>query len=313
MNKHQLERVLRFRADVGGKRLDLFLAEAAADLSRNRIQKLIEAGEVLVNDRPCHNKHYQVQAEDLISCQIPLAQQMKADPEVIPLKILFEDQDLLVIDKPPGMVVHPAPGHRGGTLVNALLHHCRDLSGIGGVNRPGIVHRLDKDTSGLLIVAKNDYAHNDLAAQLKARLIQRYYLALVCGKVLPRLGRIEAPVGRDPRNRKKMAIVAGGRHAVSSYKVIKDYHYCSLLKLKLETGRTHQIRVHLSHLGYPVIGDYVYGPGNCAGLRDELLFQHALHAYRLAFKHPRSEEQLDFIAPLHSSFRAVIHYLAGRN
>jgi len=216
MNKHQLERVLRFRADVGGKRLDLYLAEAAVDLSRNRIQKLIEAGEVLVNDRPCHNKHYQVQAEDLISCQIPLAQQMKADPEVIPLKIIFEDQDLLVIDKPPGMVVHPAPGHRGGTLVNALLHHCRDLSGIGGVNRPGIVHRLDKDTSGLLIVAKNDYAHNDLAAQLKARLIQRYYLALVCGKVLPRLGRIEAPVGRDPRNRKKMAIVAGGRHAVSS-------------------------------------------------------------------------------------------------
>jgi 23S rRNA pseudouridine1911/1915/1917 synthase len=313
MNEQQLERLLRFRVKVGGERLDLFLAENAADLSRSRIQKLIEEGAVQVNDRLCFNKHYRVQEEDLITCRIPKPQELKTDPEAIPLKILFEDQDLLVIDKPLGMVVHPAPGHSGGTLVNALLHHCQDLSGIGGVTRPGIVHRLDKDTSGLLIVAKNDYAHNNLAVQLKARLIQRHYLALVCGRVVPRVGRIEAPVGRDPRNRKKMAVVDGGRQAVSRYRVLKEYQYCSLLKLKLETGRTHQIRVHLSHLGFPVIGDYLYGPGNCAGLPDELLFNHALHAYRLSFLHPSSKEQLMFSASPPSEFQALLHYLAKIN
>ena len=293
-----------------GRRLDLFLAEATADLTRSRVQKLIEGGMVQVNDLVCTDKNYRVRNSDRISYYLPVLTELSTLPEEIPLDIIFEDQDLLVINKSRQMVVHPAPGHSGGTLVNALLHHCHDLSGIGGVMRPGIVHRLDKDTSGLLIVAKNDKAHSSLAAQLKSRRLKREYLALVCGQVKPKVGRIEAPVGRHPQNRKKMAVITGGREAVTRYRVLKDYGKICLLKLKLETGRTHQIRVHLSQIGYPVVGDFVYGPGGCAGLPPEMLFTHALHAYRLSFIHPGSEESLTFSASPPPEFQALLHFLA---
>jgi 23S rRNA pseudouridine1911/1915/1917 synthase len=295
-----------------GRRLDLFLAEATADLTRSRVQKLIEEGLVQVNDLACTDKNYRVRIGDRISYLLPDLKEPSTLPEEIPLDIIFEDHDLLVINKAREMVVHPAPGHSGGTLVNALLHYCHDLSGIGGVMRPGIVHRLDKDTSGLLIVAKNDQAHRSLAAQLKSRKLKREYLALVCGKVKPAVGRIEAPVGRHPQNRKKMAVIAGGREAVTRYRVLKEYRQISLLQLKLETGRTHQIRVHLAQIGYPVVGDFVYGPGGCASLLPEMLFTHALHAYRLSFVHPVSKESLTFSASPPPEFQALLHYLAEK-
>ena len=310
MREQQHSRDLSVSDPEIGRRLDLFLAEAAVDLTRSRVQKLIEGGMVQVNDLVCTDKNYRVRNSDRISYYLPVPTELSTLPEEIPLDIIFEDQDLLVINKSRQMVVHPAPGHSGGTLVNALLHHCHDLSGIGGVMRPGIVHRLDKDTSGLLIVAKNDKSHSSLAAQLKSRRLKREYLALVCGQVKPKVGRIEAPVGRHPQNRKKMAIITGGREAVTRYRVLKDYGKISLLKLKLETGRTHQIRVHLSQIGYPVVGDFVYGPGGCAGLPPEMLFTHALHAYRLSFIHPGSEESLTFSASPPPEFQALLHFLA---
>jgi len=295
-----------------GRRLDLFLAGAAADLTRSRAQKLIEDGMVQVNDLVSTEKKFRVRTGDRISYSLPALTGPSTLPEEIPLDIVFEDRDLLVLNKSRQMVVHPAPGHSGGTLVNALLYHCQDLSGIGGVMRPGIVHRLDKDTSGLLIAAKNDKAHNSLAAQLKSRKLKREYLALVCGRVKPTLGRIEAPVGRHPQNRKKMTVIAGGREAVTRYRVLKEYRQSSLLKLMLETGRTHQIRVHLSQIGYPVVGDFVYGPGTCADLPQELLFTHALHAYRLSFIHPGSQASLTFFASPPPEFQALLHYLAKK-
>lgn len=310
MSEQQPLVALSVSAPEIGRRLDLFLAGAAADLTRSRVQKLIEDGMVQVNDLVCTDKNYRVRNGDRISYSLPVLTELSTLPEEIPLDIIFEDRDLLVINKSRQMVVHPAPGHSGGTLVNALLHHCHDLSGIGGVMRPGIVHRLDKDTSGLLIVAKNDKAHSSLAAQLKSRRLKREYLALVCGQVKPKVGRIEAPVGRHPQNRKKMAVITGGREAVTRYRVLKDYGKISLLKLKLETGRTHQIRVHLSQIGYPVVGDFVYGPGGCTGLPPEMLFTHALHAYRLSFIHPDSKESLTFSASPPPEFQALLHYLA---
>jgi 23S rRNA pseudouridine1911/1915/1917 synthase len=293
-----------------GQRLDLFMANEASQLSRSRAQKIIEEGHVNVNQQICTDKNYRVCSGDQVGYTLPDLAEPSTGPEEIPLDIIYEDRDLLVINKPRNMVVHPAPGHTGGTLVNALLHHCKDLSGIGGVMRPGIVHRLDKDTSGLLIVAKNDHAHISLSSQLKNRKLHREYLALVCGQVKPAIGRIEAPISRHPRNRKKMAVLAGGREAVTRYRIIKDYGKCSFLKLKLETGRTHQIRVHLASVGYPVIGDHVYGPGTCAGLPPETVFTHALHAYRLSFIHPGSKETLVFSASPPPEFQALLHYLA---
>ncbi len=310
MKELQQPAVLTVSGTEKGLRLDLYLAGAAADLTRSRVQKLVEDGSVRVNDLICTDKNYRVRTGDRICYSLPLLKELSTLPEAIPLDIVFEDRDLLVINKPRNMVVHPAPGHGGGTLVNALLYHCRDLSGIGGVMRPGIVHRLDKDTSGLLIVAKNDKAHSSLTAQLKSRRLEREYLALVCGRVNPKIGRIEAPVGRHPQNRKKMAVIPGGREAVTRYRVLKEYGQISLLKLKLETGRTHQIRVHLSQIGYPVTGDFIYGPGTCAGLPRELIFAHALHAYRLSFAHPVDQKDLTFTASPPPEFQALIRYLA---
>lgn len=295
-----------------GRRLDLYLAEQAFDLSRNRVQKLIETGLVLVNRKPCSDKNYRLQSGDQISVTIPMPEKAAIEPEEIRLDIIYEDEDLLVINKPRGMVVHPAPGHARGTLVNALLNHCRDLSGIGGVMRPGIVHRLDKDTSGLLIVAKNDLAHKSLSAQLKEKKLGREYLALVNGRVKPEIGRIEAPIGRHPRHRKKMAVVSGGRAAVTRYRVLKYYHCYSLLQLKLETGRTHQIRVHLAHLGYPVVGDTAYAKGSPGDLPPELSMPQALHARRISLTHPRSGEKMEFSTPLPDEFKKTLVWLKNK-
>lgn len=292
-----------------GSRLDIFLTGKLADLSRSRAQKLIDECRVTVNHTLCKDKNYRIRAGDLATLTIPPPEKAIPEPEDIDLDIIYEDSDLLVINKPRGMVVHPAPGHCSATLVNALLGHCTDLSGIGGVMRPGIVHRLDKDTSGLLIAAKNDYSHRLLSDQLKNRQIKREYIALVHGQVSPARARIAAPIARHPRHRKKMAVMEGGREAVTRYRVLKKFDRYSLLKLKLETGRTHQIRVHLSNLGYPVVGDETYTKGAGGDLPRHLIASHALHAYRLNFKHPRSDKALEFAASLPEDFRSLLYWL----
>ncbi|MBI2502894.1 MAG: RluA family pseudouridine synthase [Candidatus Latescibacteria bacterium] len=307
---------LQVSPEEAPQRLDLFLSRRCPDLSRSRLQMLIREGAVRVNGQPSRPS-YQIRPADCIALELPAPTELSLDPEAIPLSILFEDGDLLVLDKGPGMTVHPAPGSWQGTLVNALLHHCRDLSGINGVLRPGIVHRLDRDTTGLLVVAKNDTAHRHLAAQLQSRVLERRYSALVWGR--PRLpqGRIEAPVGRHPRDRKKMAVVPGGRAALTHYQVVERFAFLSLLDLRLETGRTHQIRVHLQHLGHPVFGDPVYGgrapirglqPAQrlLAGELLKLIARQALHARSLRFAHPRSGEWLEFSAPLPADMEALL-------
>ncbi len=292
-----------------GKRVDLFLAGQLEDMSRNRAQKLIEQHLVIINGSICSDKNYRLHCGDQIRLSIPEAEESLISAEDIKLHIIYEDEDLVVINKQRGMVVHPAPGHTKGTLVNALLNHCPDLSGIGGVIRPGIVHRLDKDTSGLLLVAKNDYTHNNLARQLKERTLKREYLALVCGRVQPERGKIEAPIGRHPRQRKKMAVVAGGRQAITRYRLMRYYGNYSLLLIKLETGRTHQIRVHMAYLGYPVVGDPQYGHCIYGALPEIYRQPQALHARRISFIHPRSGRQLIFSAPLPQLFREMLHWL----
>jgi 23S rRNA pseudouridine1911/1915/1917 synthase len=312
MKQEDLERPavrLVVTAAEAGCRLDLFLAERVAGLSRSQAQKLLRSGVVFINEQPCLDKNYRLQETDLVGLTMPEPEETMIEPEDIRLAVVYEDRDLLVVDKPRGMVVHPAPGHSRGTLVNALLNHCDDLSGIGGIRRPGIVHRLDKDTSGLLIVAKNDLAHRRLSAQLKARVINREYIALVNGLVRPAHGRIEAPVGRHPVHRKKMAVVESGREAVTRYRTIKTYHRYSLLQLQLETGRTHQIRVHLSYLGYPVVGDLLYAGNLSGGLPAELVFSQALHARRISFTHPVSGIKMSFSTPLPPEFAGLLLWL----
>ena len=297
------EQEIKARSEDVGRRLDLFLADRLPGLSRSRAQKLIEAGMVRVKGELCSNKNYRLRAGDPVGLTIPPAEDSALEPEAISLDIVYEDEDLLVINKPRGMVVHPGPGHRRGTLVNALLHHCSNLSGIGGVKRPGIVHRLDKDTSGLLLVAKNDLAHRSLSTQLKTRQLKREYIALVSGRVKPALGRIEAPIARHPRHRKKMAVVEGGRAAVTRYRVLKYFGSYSLLLLNLETGRTHQIRVHMSYLGYPVVGDPTYAKGRWDALPAGLAEPQALHARRITFIHPRTSAIMEFSVSLPPAFK----------
>lgn len=308
-----LQEELTVEVGDAGCRLDTFLSQKIAGLSRNRVQKLVEDGRVLINQVSCEDKNYRLQIGDLVSVTIPPPEEALVEPEEIRLHIIYEDKDLLVINKPRGMVVHPAPGHAKGTLVNALLSYCRDLSGIGGVMRPGIVHRLDKDTSGLLIVAKNDFAHRALSGQLKERELRREYIALVNGKVKPEVGRIEAPIGRHPRHRKKMAVVTGGREAVTCYRVLKYFDRYSLLQLNLETGRTHQIRVHLAYLGYPVVGDPTYAKGSTGDLPPELTAPQALHARRITFTHPRTRKTMQFSTPLPEEFKKTLHWLKKRS
>ncbi len=293
--------------EAAGQRLDHFLAGQEPFLSRNQVQRLMDNGLVLVNARPARPS-YRLRAGDLIRMTVPPPEEMALTPEPIPLDIVYEDEDLLVVNKPAGLVVHPAAGHHRGTLVNALLDHCPDLTGIGGYLRPGIVHRLDKDTSGLMLVSKTDLAHQGLSAELKARQIKRKYLALVHGEVRSEKGLIDAPLGRDPRERKRIAVVAGGRTARTHYRVRERFPGYTLLEVELETGRTHQIRVHLAYAGYPVAGDPVYGPR-----RNPLnLPGQALHAYRIAFTHPRTGERMTFEAPLPPAFSAALDLLRAR-
>jgi 23S rRNA pseudouridine1911/1915/1917 synthase len=298
------------------QRLDLFLRTRCPDLSRSRIQTLVKDGVVRVNG--CEQRQsYQVQFGDCIDFEVPEPQPLLADAEDIPVDIVYEDSDLLVVNKAAGMTVHPAPGARDGTLVNALLHHCSDLSGINGVLRPGIVHRLDKDTSGLMVVAKSDTAHRNLAEQIQERTVERRYVALVWGVVKEESGTVDAPLGRNPKNRKKMGINTDGRRARTHYEIDETYAFTSLLKLKLDTGRTHQIRVHLEHVGHAVFGDPVYGGREqTEGIRPELRHQarsmlglikrQALHARDLRFAHPRTGEMMRFNAEWPRDMGAVV-------
>jgi len=301
-------RIHCYKAGEGGAglRLDVFLAaEGPEELSRSHVQKLVADGLVEVNGQAVRAS-YRVRAGDAVVLRLPPPVELVVDPEPIPLDIYFEDQDLIVVNKPRGMVVHPAEGNYSGTLVNALMHHCRDLSGINGVMRPGIVHRLDKDTSGLLMVAKNDFAHLDLARQLSERKVDRLYQALVHGLFKNDRGTVEAPIGRHPRDRQRMAVEPRkGKPAVTHYRVLDRFRDLTRLELKLETGRTHQIRVHLAWLGHPVLGDPKYGPAkNRFGLSGQFL-----HAGLLGFVHPRSGEKLSFEAPLPPELEAVLKIL----
>jgi 23S rRNA pseudouridine1911/1915/1917 synthase len=288
-------------------RLDAFVAERLPELSRSRVAQLLADGHVLVNGTQ-QRKSYRPAPGDVIDILVPAAVPATIAPEFIPLPVVHEDADLLVIDKPAGLVVHPAPGHASGTLVNALLHHVGDLSGIGGVLRPGIVHRLDKDTSGLMLIAKNDAAHRALSAALKQRLIRRIYLAAAWGHLAQDALEVDAPIGRARNDRKRMAVLPDGRRAVTRLERLERWQAADLLRAELETGRTHQIRVHLAHIGHPVVGDRTYGPAAVRGISgpdrhwaSELarrVERQFLHAAELRFMHPRTGEPMRFEAPL---------------
>lgn len=287
--------------DENGKRLDVFVA-ACSDISRSRAAQLIEDGCVTVNGNTA-SKNAKPKNGDKIIIEIPEPTVYDVKPENIPLQIVYEDSHLLVVNKPKGMVVHPAAGNYDGTLVNALMYHCGDsLSGINGVMRPGIVHRIDKNTSGLLMVAKNDSAHNHLAAQIKEHSFTREYVAIVYGHLKENKGTINAPIDRHPQKRKQMAIVEGGREAITHYEVIEELNGFSYLKLRLETGRTHQIRVHMAYIGHPVAGDDVYGPKKVI---TELGGQ-CLHAKKVGFIHPESNEYIEFDSSLPEYFEKFL-------
>ena len=300
-------------SDDIGKRLDIFVSETAG-VTRSAAQRLIEDEFVTVNGKPAA-KNYRLRAGDNVETELPEPVPLDAEPQDIPLDIVYEDADLLVVNKPKGMVVHPAPGNPDGTLVNALLWHIRDLSGINGVMRPGIVHRIDKDTSGLLIVAKNDAAHLALAEQIKAHSFEREYQAIVVGTPRDERGTIDAPIGRNPRDRKKMAVVPDGRPARTHYQLLERFDGFSHLSLTLETGRTHQIRVHMASIGHPVMGDEVYGANRTRFEKQEakLISGQCLHAKRIGFVHPTTGEFLRFDSELPEYFTELLRLLRGQN
>lgn len=295
---------LNCSAEDKGKRIDKFISDNIAELTRSAVQNIIEAEAVAVDGRTAV-KNYKIRGGEEIIVNIPEPQPMDAVPENIPLEIVYEDNDLLVVNKPKGMVVHPAHGNYTGTLVNALLYHCGDsLSGINGVIRPGIVHRIDKNTSGLLIVAKNDAAHIHLAAQIKAHSFTREYEAVACGYFKDSEGTIDAPIGRHKTDRKKMCVTAeNSRNAVTHYSVVRQYGGYAHVRLRLETGRTHQIRVHLAYIGHPILGDDVYGR-TYKGLDGQ-----CLHARKIGFIHPTTGKYLEFTSELPKYFSAVLDKL----
>lgn len=284
-------------------RLDWYISKELNDISRSYVQKLIKNGNVKVNNKIIASKKYKLNENDEIEIEIPEPEKLKLEAEDIAIEIIYEDYDVLVVNKPQGMVVHPAPGHYSGTLVNALLYHSQSLSSINGIVRPGIVHRIDKDTSGLLMVAKNNKAHNFLAAQLKEHSINRVYYALVNGNIKTNSGTIDAPVGRHPVNRFKRAVVEkNGKRAVTHFKVLERYSGYTLVELKLETGRTHQIRVHMSYFGYPLVGDPLYGIKK----KKFNLNGQMLHAKILGFIHPTTLEYMEFNSELPEYFQALL-------
>ncbi|WP_270529776.1 RluA family pseudouridine synthase [Limosilactobacillus vaginalis] len=283
-------------------RIDKELAHHLADISRSQLQKWIEDGNVTVNGEKVKPK-YKLAVGDRVVVQPEKPQKIDLEPENIPLDIVYEDDDVIVVNKPQGMVVHPAPGHPNHTLVNALLYHS-PLSTINGEFRPGIVHRIDKDTSGLLMIAKNDLAHRSLAAQLKAKTNEREYVALVHGVIKEARGTIDAPLGRSKKDRKKQAVVEDGRHAVTHFKVLERFQHYTLVSCRLETGRTHQIRVHMKYIGHPLAGDPLYGPRKTLPGNGQYL-----HARLLGFKHPRTGKQMTFTSPLPEYFQKMIDHL----
>nr|WP_271749910.1 RluA family pseudouridine synthase [Cohnella sp. JJ-181] len=298
-------------AEAAGARIDKFLADAIQDesVSRSQIQDWIRDGHVLVNGQRV-KPNAKLQAGNSVQVQVPDAAPIEALPEDIPLNVVYEDADVIVIDKPRGFVVHPAPGHASGTVVNALLHHCRDLSGINGNMRPGIVHRIDKDTSGLLMAAKNDLAHASLARQLKDHSVTRRYTALVYGNVPHDRGTIDAPIGRDSGDRKLFTVTEkGAKRAVTHFTVLERFGDYTLVELQLETGRTHQIRVHMKYIGHTIVGDPFYGgrAGRTLGMAGQ-----ALHAGVLGFDHPRTGERLSFEAPLPEDMEHALYMLRTR-
>ena len=289
-----------------GKRVDVWLSAQVEGLTRSAAQRLLEEGRVSLNGKPLAKNH-RLTGTEVLTVTLPDPEPLDAVPQDIPLDVVYEDADVIVVNKPKGLVVHPAPGHPDGTLVNALLHHCGgSLSGVGGALRPGIVHRIDRDTSGLIIAAKNDFAHQALAAQLQDHSLARTYECLALGSFREDRGTVDAPIGRCPTDRKKMAVVPGGRPAVTHWEVLERYPGCTHLRCRLETGRTHQIRVHLAHIGRPILGDPIYGkpaPG---------LWGQCLHAAGLRFVHPRTGELVELSCPLPEEFQAQLQRLAKR-
>ena len=292
------------RVERGDIRLDYYLAGVDIGLTRSRLRHLIDSGDVLVNGAAVKPAH-RVRPGDRVLVSVPPPRPSAAVPQDIPLTVVYQDADLVVIDKPAGLAAHPGPGHPDRTLVNGLLALCPDIQGIGGEVRPGIVHRLDKDTSGLMIAAKTESAHHGLSQQIKDRLVIKGYLALIEGTPSPETGVIDAPIGRDPRRRTRMAVTAGGRESRTGYRLLERVGRFSLLELQLHTGRTHQARVHLAWLGHPILGDAVYGK------RSPLLPHHFLHAHRLAFAHPSTGEPLEFRSPLPPDLEVTLEAARG--
>ncbi len=294
--------LLRASEESKNQRLDAFLASSLDGLTRSQATRLIESGEVAVNGRAV-SKSYKLAGGEDIAVTLPEPEPVEAVPQDIPLDVVYEDADVIVVNKPSGMVVHPAPGHPDGTLVNALLYHCAGtLSGIGGALRPGIVHRIDRDTSGLIIAAKNDAAHQYLSAQLADHTLARTYECIVVGKLREDRGTVDAPIARHPTDRKRMAVVAGGREAVTHWEVIARYPGYTHVRCRLETGRTHQIRVHMAYIGHPILGDTVYGAKKeVPGLTGQ-----CLHAVGLRFLHPRTHEVVELSCPLPEEFTRML-------
>ena len=294
---------LFFTIEKGGERIDKYLSEQLEDMTRSHIQKLIKENMVRVNGMAVKS-NFKLSASDQIEVEIPELKEPDILPENIPLDILYEDQDILVVNKPKGMVVHPAPGHYTGTLVNAIMYHCKDnLSGINGVLRPGIVHRIDMDTTGSLLICKNDRAHQALAEQLKEHSITRKYHAIVHGRLKEDEGTIDKPIGRHPIDRKKMSVhCTNGREAITHYRVLKRFQQFTYIECQLETGRTHQIRVHMSSIGHPILGDQIYGPAKCP----YKLQGQTLHEKVLGITHPITGEYMEFDAPLPDYFQALL-------
>lgn len=283
------------------ERIDKFIASTSDEWSRSQVQSWIKDGHLTVNEKNVKS-NYKLQVGDEVVLVIPELEELTVEPENIPLDIVYEDQDVIVVNKPRGMVVHPAPGHYSGTLVNALLYHCKDLSGINGVIRPGIVHRIDKDTSGLIMVAKNDFAHESLVSQLKAKTTKRVYHAIVHGIIPHDTGTIDAPIGRDKYDRQMMTVTEeNSREAVTHFTVLERFKRFTYVMCQLETGRTHQIRVHMKYIGYPLAGDPKYGPKKTLNINGQ-----ALHASLLGFRHPRTNEEMIFESPIPADMEKLL-------
>ncbi len=293
-----------------GQRIDKYISLKEADISRSYIQKLIKDSNIKINNKECKS-NYKVCLNDHVVIEIPEAKELEIEAENIPLDIIYEDDDIIVVNKPKGMVVHPAAGHYSGTLVNALMYHCKnDLSGINGVLRPGIVHRIDMNTTGVIVACKNDYAHDKIAQQLSVHSITRKYYAIAQNAFKEQEGTVDAPIGRNPVDRKKMAIDRkNGKRAVTHYKVLENFKNCAYIECQLETGRTHQIRVHMTSIGHPLLGDDVYSSGKSA----YNLTGQTLHAGVLGFIHPRTGEYVEFSAPLPEYFQNVLNDLRMKN